>query len=233
MQTKYSILIPCFNEKSTIKILIEKVIEVKLENFEIIVVDDKSFDGTVDILKDIEKKYDFLKVVYLNINKGKGNAINIAFEHSIGEIIIIQDADLEYDPNDYSKLLQPIEKGLADVVYGSRFLGNEGRVLYYWHRVANFFLTTLSNILTNLNMTDMETCYKVFRRGVMQQIQIKEKRFGVEPEITAKISKLKIKIYEVGISYHGRTYEEGKKIGFIDGIRAIYCIFKYNLFSSK
>jgi len=233
MNIRYSILIPCFNENFTINQLVEKIINVGLDNYEIIIVDDHSTDGTLEILKELEPKYSFLKVVYLNKNQGKGNAINIAFKESKGEVIIIQDADLEYEPKDYKKLLNPIENNLADVVYGSRFLGNEVRVLYYWHRVANFLLTTLSNVLTNLNMTDMETCYKVFKREILEKINITEKRFGIEPEITAKISKLKIRIYEVGISYHGRTYEEGKKIGFRDGLRAIYCILKYNLFVTK
>ena len=197
---------------------------------EIIIVDDCSRDGTRDLLR-TEIAPLVSKVIYHEVNQGKGAALRTGFAAVTGEVVIIQDADLEYDPNEYPKLLAPIERGQADVVFGSRFAGGEAhRVVYFWHMVGNKFLTLISNMCTNLNLTDMETCYKVFKRGVVQQIRIEENRFGFEPEITAKVAKLDVAIYEVGISYYGRTYKEGKKIGWRDGVRALYAILKYNLF---
>ena len=224
-----SIIIPCFNERETIKELLEAVNAAPVEHKEIIVIDDASTDGCADYL---ESSLSSLYHMFLkhSINQGKGAALRTGIGAATGDIVIIQDADLEYDPRQYPMLIEPILKGQADVVYGSRFIGAAPhRVLYFWHRVGNGFLTLLSNMLTNLNLTDMETCYKVFRRELIQNIKIEEDRFGFEPEITAKIAKRKYRIYEVGISYHGRTYEEGKKIGWRDGLRAIYCILKYNL----
>jgi glycosyltransferase involved in cell wall biosynthesis len=228
---KLSVIIPCYNEKNTIKTIINAVKNSPYPKKEIIIVDDCSNDGTRDILRtEIESDVD--KVIYHSKNQGKGSAIRTGIKEATGEIIIIQDADLEYDPNEYPILVEPILQGKADVVFGSRFLGTgPHRVVYFWHSVGNAFLTLLSNMLTNLNLTDMETCYKVFKREIIQSINIEEDRFGFEPEITAKIAKMKkIKIYEVGISYYGRKYEEGKKIGWKDGIRAIYAIIKYNVF---
>jgi glycosyltransferase involved in cell wall biosynthesis len=228
---KLSIIIPCFNELNTIDQIVKKVKNSPYKNKEIIIVDDFSTDGLREKLQcDLEKKVD--KVLYHDFNQGKGAAIRTGISHVSGDIIIIQDADLEYDPNEYPIILEPILNDGADVVYGSRFLSNgTHRVLYYWHYLANKFLTTLSNILTNINLTDMETCYKAFKREILENIVIEENRFGFEPEITAKISKIaNIKIYEVGISYHGRTYSEGKKINWKDGFSALRCIFKYNLF---
>ncbi len=228
---KLSIIIPCFNELNTIDQIVKKVKNSPYKNKEIIIVDDYSTDGLREKLQcDFEKKVD--KVLYHDFNQGKGAAIRTGISHVSGDIIIIQDADLEYDPNEYPIILEPILNDGADVVYGSRFLSNgTHRVLYYWHYLANKFLTTLSNILTNINLTDMETCYKAFKKEILENIVIEENRFGFEPEITAKISKIaNIKIYEVGISYHGRTYDEGKKINWKDGFSALRCIFKYNLF---
>lgn len=226
---KLSVIIPCYNEMATLDELIQKVKASAYENKEIILVDDKSTDGTREMIRnEIESQVD--KVVYHETNQGKGAAIRSGLSHATGDVAIIQDADLEYDPNEYSKLIAPILQGKADVVYGSRFMGGEPhRVLYYWHRVGNSFLTTLSNMLTNLNLTDMETCYKVFTKEVYQSIKIEEQRFGMEPEITAKIAKMDYRIYEIGISYSGRTYAEGKKINYKDGLWAIWCILKYNL----
>ena len=228
---KLSVIIPCFNESETIHTIVDRVKEAPLDEIEIIIVDDGSTDGTRELLKkDIEQTVD--KVIYHDANSGKGAALRSGFREVSGDIVIVQDADLEYDPSEIPILMQPILAGKADVVYGSRFTGRgPHRVLYFWHMVGNRFLTLLSNMLTNLNLTDIETCYKMFRRGIIQSIIIEEDRFGFEPEITAKIARKGCRIYEVGISYAGRTYAEGKKIGWKDGFRAIYAILKYNLWA--
>lgn len=229
---KLSIVIPCFNEVETIAAVIEAVKSSPVQNQEIIIVDDCSNDGTRELLAtQLESQVD--RVIYHAKNRGKGAALRSGFAAVTGDIVIVQDADLEYDPQEYLLMIEPILKNQADVVFGSRFQGaGAHRVVYYWHRVGNGFLTLLSNIFTNINLTDMETCYKAFRREIIQSIKIREDRFGFEPEITAKVAKLNCRIYEVGISYYGRTYQEGKKIGWKDGFRAIFCILKYNLFSS-
>lgn len=224
-----SVVIPVYNEVSTIEVVVERVRAVPIDK-ELIIVDDASTDGTLDKLSVIEQ-LDGVRVVRHQQNQGKGAALRDGFRHATQEIVLVQDADLEYDPHDYPRLIQPILDGKADVVYGSRFVGGSShRVLYFWHSMGNRFLTLLSNMCTNLNLTDMETCYKVFRREVIQQITIEENRFGFEPEITAKIVKIpEVRVYEVGISYAGRTYQEGKKIGWRDGLSAIWCILKYNM----
>lgn len=229
---KLSIIVPCFNEVKTIQTVVQAIHACPVQNHEIIIVDDCSVDGTRDLLQSVIEPQ-VAKVIYHAQNQGKGAALRTGISAATGDIVIIQDADLEYDPQEYPIVIQPILDGKADVVYGSRFAGGGAhRVLYYWHMVGNKFLTTLSNMFTNINLTDMETCYKAFRREVIQSIKIEENRFGFEPEITAKIAKRNYRIYEVGISYYGRTYQEGKKIGWKDGFRAIFCILKYNLFSN-
>ncbi|MGJ4745253.1 glycosyltransferase family 2 protein [Leptospira sp. SA-E8] len=230
---KLSIVIPCYNEKQTIKNILETVKKVPYKDKEIILVDDFSTDGTRELLKTAPFKKLVDQLVFHEKNQGKGAALRTGFKAAKGDIVIVQDADLEYDPFEIPDVIDPIYKGKADVVFGSRFMGGRPhRVVYYWHSLGNLFLTTLSNMFTNINLTDMETCYKAFRREVIQGIDIKENRFGFEPEITAKIAKIPdIRVYEVGISYYGRTYAEGKKIGWKDGFRAIYCILRYNLFS--
>ncbi len=226
---KISIVIPCYNESSTISKIIEKVKNEKNYDKEIIVIDDFSTDGTREILKnDISEKID--ELIFNDRNFGKGYSVRQGIKRARGDIILIQDADLEYDPSDYSKLIEPIKKDYADVVYGSRFVGSdEKRVLFFWHSIGNYFLTTLSNMFSNLNLTDMENCYKVFKSEIIKNIELKENRFGFEPEVTAKIAKKNCRIYEVGVKYYGRTYDQGKKIGWKDGVSAIRCIFKYNL----
>ena len=233
-----SILIPVYNEEDNIQRILDRVRAVKLVNNiakQIVIVNDCSTDGTEELVLRYIEKHNDVQIEYQkhSKNKGKGRAINTALKMVKGDFVIIQDADNEYDPEEYNLLLQPIIDDYADVVYGSRFMGgNPHRILFFWHRLGNNFLTFLSNMFSNLNLTDMETCYKMFRRELIQSIEIKENRFGIEPEITAKMAKIKgIRIYEVGISYYGRTYEEGKKIGWKDGFRAIYCILKYNIFS--
>jgi glycosyltransferase involved in cell wall biosynthesis len=239
MIKKLSIIIPAYNEGRTIHLILDKVRQVILINDiqkEVIIVNDASKDNTNEAIENYIKLYGHQIQISLHnqqVNQGKGAAIHKGIELATGEFLIVQDADLEYDPEEFNILLKPVVDGYADVVYGSRFMGgNPHRILFFWHTIGNKFLTFLSNMFTNLNLTDMETCYKLFDANMAKSLKLKEKRFGFEPEVTAKISKVpKIRIYEVGISYYGRTYEEGKKIGAIDGFRAIYCILKYNIFS--
>ena len=221
------VVIPVYNEEKTLHVIVEKVLD-RPEVGELVMVNDCSSDGTWQTMQDLAKTDDRIRIFTHDVNQGKGAALRTGFGHVQSDIVIIQDADLEYDPDEYPKLLTPILLGRADVVFGSRFLGSGmHRVLYYWHYLGNKFLTQLSNMFTNLNLTDMETCYKVFRREIIQKITIEENRFGFEPEITAKVARLKVPIYEVSISYYGRTYEEGKKIGWRDGVRALFCIVRY------
>ncbi len=246
---KLSVIIPVYNEISTLTTILERVQAVDLGDYdlEIVIIDDCSKDGTRELLEEMEsalcQKQTFwqsvedqtidlttVKIVFQPVNTGKGAALRRGFKEATGDVLLVQDADLEYDPHEYLRLLDPIDRGVADVVYGSRFLGGPHRVLYYSHYVANRTLTAISNLFTNINLTDMETCYKVFKHEVLESITLNQDRFGFEPEVTAKIAKLKCRIYEVPISYYGRTYEEGKKIGFKDGINALWCIFRYNLF---
>lgn len=226
---KLSVVIPVYNEKNTIKTIVNQVQGVNLElDKEIILVDDGSTDGTQEILREL--KSEVVKVFIHEKNQGKGKALQTGFSKATGDFVIIQDADLEYDPKEYPQLLTPLLDGRADAVYGSRFLGGPHRVLFFWHYIGNKMLTTFSNMLSNLNLTDMETCYKVFRREILDSITLKSKRFGIEPEITLKLAKLKCRIYEVPISYSGRDYSEGKKIGWKDGLAAIFHIIRFKFF---
>ena len=234
---KLSIVIPAYNEGKTIHLILDKIKAVALAGNvqkEIIIVNDCSKDDTEEAIQRYQQNNPDVNIQYFKheVNQGKGAALHTGIKLATGDVVIIQDADLEYDPHEYNLLIKPITDGFADVVYGSRFMGGRPhRILFFWHTIGNKFLTFLSNAMTNLNLTDMETCYKVFRREIVQSLSLQEKRFGFEPEVTAKISRIpNIRIYEVGISYYGRTYEEGKKIGAKDGFRAIYCILKYNLF---
>ena len=235
--SKLSIVIPAYNEEKTIHLILDKIRKVELINGikkEVIIVNDCSKDGTESAIRNYMDKFPDFNIVYCqhDVNKGKGAALHTGIAKANGEFLLIQDADLEYDPDEYNNLLKPVVDGVADVVYGSRFMGgNPHRVLFFWHSIGNRFLTFLSNAFSNLNLTDMETCYKLFNTAMIQSLKLREKRFGFEPEVTSKISRIpKIRIYEIGISYYGRTYDEGKKIGWHDGLRAIYCIFKYGLF---
>jgi glycosyltransferase involved in cell wall biosynthesis len=229
MVTRLSVVVPIYNERPTLRHALKRVLAVPL-TLELLCVDDGSTDGSPEILEDMKKEYPQLRVLFQPHNMGKGAALRRGIQEATGDFVLIQDADLEYDPSEYPVLLQPLLDCKADVVYGSRFMGGTPhRVLYFWHRVGNWILTLLSNAVTNLNLTDMETCYKVFRREVIQSIPIEENRFGFEPEITVKIAKRRLRVYEVGISYSGRTYEEGKKIGWKDGVRALWCLAKYSI----
>jgi glycosyltransferase involved in cell wall biosynthesis len=224
-----SVIIPVYNERSTLAEIIGRVASVDLR-IELICVDDGSTDGSREILAELQAAHPQMRVFLQPHNMGKGAALRRGIQEATGDFVVIQDADLEYDPHDYHLLLEPLIQGKADVVYGSRFLGGgPHRVLYFWHSVGNWILTLLSNCLTNINLTDMETCYKAFRREVIQSIPIEEERFGFEPEITVKVAKRRLRIYETGISYWGRTYEEGKKIGWKDGVRALWCLLKYSI----
>jgi glycosyltransferase involved in cell wall biosynthesis len=228
MSQSLTVVVPCYNEENTIKQLITKVLEQEVVR-ELIVIDDASTDNSLKLIKEFRDK----RLVYLenSVNLGKGASVKKGFEKATSEYILVQDADLEYSPEEYQRLLEPLESGYADVVFGSRFLTyGSRRALYFWHRVGNDFLTLLSNMFTNIDLTDMETCYKVMRTDIAKQIDIRENRFGLEPELTAKLAKMKLRIYEVGISYRGRTYLEGKKVTWKDGISAIRCIIKYNVF---
>lgn len=235
---KLSIVMPCYNEKRTIEKIVAEVMEVDLGSTkkELVIVDDYSTDGTRDILKKLAKKHDNIKLVFQKVNQGKGAALKEGILETTGDVVIIQDADLEYDPQEYKRLLYPIERGHADVVYGSRFIGGEPhRIIYYRNQIANKFLTMMSNLFTGLNLTDMETCYKMFRGDLIRKLakDLQAKRFGFEPEITARVAKSKAPVYEIGISYYGRSKEEGKKIGLKDGVKAVWEIIYFNVFVKK
>jgi glycosyltransferase involved in cell wall biosynthesis len=226
---KLSVVMPVYNERNTLRVVVERVLAVPLQ-IELICVDDGSGDGSREILDELQNRYPELRVLLQPRNLGKGAALRRGIQEATGDFVVIQDADLEYDPAEYPILLEPLIQGKADVVYGSRFLGSgPHRVLYFWHSVGNWLLTLISNCLTDINLSDMETCYKVFRREIIQSIPVEENRFGFEPEITVKVAKSRLRIYEVGISYWGRTYEEGKKIGWKDGVRCLWCLLKYSI----
>jgi glycosyltransferase involved in cell wall biosynthesis len=224
MSLKLSVVIPVYNERTTLPVLLERVLAAPYDK-ELLVVDDFSTDGTRKLLESYSHPQ--VRIFFHEVNQGKGAAIRTAIQHATGDVVLIQDADLEYDPEEYPKLVDPIERDLADVVYGSRFLGGPHRVLFYWHYLGNQFLTTVSNMMTNLNLSDMETCYKAFRREIIQSIPLRSNRFGFEPEVTAKIARRGVRVYETPISYHGRTYAEGKKIGWKDGVVALWTIVRY------
>ena len=226
---RLSVVMPVYNERATVREVIGRVLAVPID-IELLCIDDGSSDGSREILAELQQKHPQIRALLQPRNMGKGAALRRGIQEATGDFVIIQDADLEYDPSEYPQLLEPLIQGRADVVFGSRFLGGgPHRVLYFWHSVGNWILTLLSNCFTNINLSDMETCYKVFRREVIQSIPLEEDRFGFEPEITVKVARRKLRIYEVGISYSGRTYEEGKKIGWKDGVRALYCLVKYSL----
>jgi glycosyltransferase involved in cell wall biosynthesis len=226
---KLSVVMPIYNERATLREVIGRVLAIPID-IELLCVDDGSSDGSREILAELQQKHPQIRALLQSRNMGKGAALRRGIQEATGDFVIIQDADLEYDPSEYPQLLEPLIQGRADVVFGSRFVGSgPHRVLYFWHSVGNWILTLLSNCLTNINLSDMETCYKGFRREVIQSIPLEENRFGFEPEITVKVARRKLRIYEVGISYSGRTYEEGKKIGWKDGVRALYCLVKYSL----
>ena len=232
-QPNFSVVVPCYNEEATLEASVSRLVSVfdgeSDIHLEVVIIDDCSVDNSLQIAENLAGRYDNVRLVRHEVNKGKGAALRTGFAHTSADFVGIHDADLEYDPRDLTKLLRPLREGTADVVYGSRFLtGSTHRVLYYWHSLGNKLLTLLSNMFTDLNLTDMETGYKLFRRSVLEQIEIEEDRFGFEPEITAKVAGLRVRVYEVGISYYGRTYDEGKKIGAKDGFRALYCVVKYN-----
>lgn len=240
MNKKLSIVIPAYNEQNTIREVLDKILEVKLVDGiqkQLIIVNDCSRDKTEEVILQYINEHSNEEIRYFahDVNQGKGAALHTGIKCATGDYVIIQDADLEYDPEEYNLLLKPVLRGFADVVYGSRFMGgNPHRRLFYWHSIGNNLLTAASNMFTNLNLTDMETCYKLFKREIIQSLDLREKRFGFEPEVTAKVSRIKgVRIYEVGISYYGRTFEEGKKIGMKDAFRALYCIVKYNIFNRK
>lgn len=225
---KLSVVMPAYNEQATLRQIVERVLE-RPEPAELVLVDDCSKDGTREIMRALAAEYSKIRLVFHEVNQGKGAALHSGFAAATGNVVLIQDADLEYDPADYERLLSPIRKGVADVVFGNRFGGEEARVHLYWHRLGNGFLTQLSNMFTNLNLSDMEVCYKVFRKEVLDSIHLVEKRFGFEPEVTAKVARLHARIYEVPVNYYGRSYDEGKKIGWKDGVRALYVILKYGI----
>ncbi|MCB9496931.1 MAG: glycosyltransferase family 2 protein [Fibrobacteria bacterium] len=225
---RLTVVMPAYNEERTLAHIVERVLE-RPEVWELVIVDDCSKDGTRRVMEELASSEPRIRIAFHEVNKGKGAALHTGFAHARGNVVLIQDADLEYDPSDYERLLSPLRKGVADVVFGNRFGGEEARVHFFWHRVGNGLLTTLSNMFTNLNLSDMEVCYKVFRKEVLESIRLKENRFGFEPEVTAKVSRLGARIYEVPVNYYGRTYAEGKKIGWKDGVRAFYVILKYGI----
>lgn len=227
---RLTVVMPAYNEEATLRAIVERVLE-RPEPSELVIVDDCSKDGTREIMRSLAADHSRIRLVFHEVNMGKGAALHSGFAAATGNVVLIQDADLEYDPSDYERLLSPIRKGVADVVFGNRFGGEEARVHLYWHRLGNGFLTNLSNMFTNLNLSDMEVCYKAFRKDVLDALHLEENRFGFEPEVTAKVARLHARIYEVPVNYYGRSYDEGKKIGWKDGVRALYVILKYGLWS--